>query len=481
MPGASAEVGDILRAMAAVLTVVRGRLAEVCASLPEEEPALDPAPDEEESVPSLRSLVGCIVTDTIDPAIRDLLRAAEQDSPAPLAAADELDEAQGPTMSLPMSRLARELQRQIAEHERSAREAEDLYMALMAVEAAKRAASLKDPRFHRATLAEKLLEESRNALPDAPGKAEELAGLAAAVAGYFADADEAADTRVRAACRLADARRLAGDPAGAEQALGDATLLSGDAGAQAELCRALALLRWEGGRTEEAAALLDRAAALWAEEEVTYEESACRVLRALLLVDEGGAKDAVVPLRENLTLLTDPWLTLFGGLALALGLAERGLLQKARTRRDEAAALVHRTPPAVHLYGLRLKGVIAASLGELTPSRDELAAAEAHFDELRFAALEGRWLAEAAVATLAQAQLDLARGMGREPARERVAALAATFSGTEGLDAVLETLREYPDQLPAGESLRSFTAALMANLLRLLRLGGARSAPLPFT
>jgi tetratricopeptide (TPR) repeat protein len=274
MAGASAEVGEILRAMAAVLTVVRGRLAEVCEGLPEEEPAVDPAPDEEESVPSLRSVVGCIVTDSLDPAIRDLLRAAEQEAPAPLAAAGELDPMEVSAMSLPMSRLARELQRRIAEHQREAQEAEELYAELMVIEAEQLVPIFEDPRFRRAALVEKLLEASRDALPDGPQRAEELAALASALAVYLSDADEAAEGRVRAACRRADARRLAGDRAGAERALGEATLHSGDTGAQAELCRALGLLRWEEGRIDEAAALLERAAALWAEEEVTHEESA---------------------------------------------------------------------------------------------------------------------------------------------------------------------------------------------------------------
>jgi hypothetical protein len=277
----------------------------------------------------------------------------------------------------------------------------------------------------------------------------------------------------RAACRLANARRLDGDHAGAEQALGDATALSDDNAAQAELCRALALLRWEQGRNDEAAALLDRSALLWAEEEVTYEESACRVLRALLVVEEGAAKDAVGPLRNEKPLLVDTWLTLYASLALALGLAERGIGAKARTERDQGRDLVRRSPLAAHLYALRLQGELALRL-------DELAAAEALFNELRFAALEGRFLPEAAVATLAQAYLDVLRGIDREPAQERAAALAATFGGVEALDEVLGMLREYPYQLPKGTTLEDFTAALMGGLPRILRLHGARSAPLPF-
>jgi tetratricopeptide (TPR) repeat protein len=487
-------------AIAAVLTAVRGRLDELAGRLPEEE-----APSEgEETKPGLKSILSCVLRDAVDPAIRDLLLAAEQEaapateggaggadyraiqdllrvaeeeSPPPLAGPGELE---GAAMSLPTSRFGRKLQRRLAEHERAAREAEELYRELQAVGASRRPGILEDSRFHRLALVEKLLEEAQSALPDDPTTAEELAHLAATAAGYLANVEEVAQARARAACRIANARRLAGDHAAAEQALAHATALSGDAGAQAELCRALALVRWEQGRTEEAAALLERAAALWAEEEVTYEESSCRVLRALLLVEEGAAKDAVAPLRDNLPLLADLELTLYGGLALALGLAERGLLEKAVARRAESVALVHRMPPAAYLYALRLQGEIATSLGELAPSRDELKAAETHFDELRFEALAAGFLPEAAVGTLALAHLDALRGCERERGRERVSALAATFGEAEGLAGVLDALHGYPDQRPAGESLRDFTAALLANLPRLLRLHGARSAPLPF-
>jgi len=61
MREASADVQDRLRAMAAVLTAVRGRLDAIASGLPEEEPGLEG----EESGPGLRSLIGCVLTDSL--------------------------------------------------------------------------------------------------------------------------------------------------------------------------------------------------------------------------------------------------------------------------------------------------------------------------------------------------------------------------------------------------------------------------------
>jgi hypothetical protein len=76
MPEASTEVQDALRAIAAVLTTVRKRLEDLSASLPEEAHELEV----ENGAPNLRSIISCILTDSLDPAIRDLLRTAEQEA-----------------------------------------------------------------------------------------------------------------------------------------------------------------------------------------------------------------------------------------------------------------------------------------------------------------------------------------------------------------------------------------------------------------
>jgi hypothetical protein len=462
-------IGEQLHALAAVLTAIRGRLEVLSVGLPEEEPE----GETEISRPSLRSLISCVLTDSLDIAIRDLLRAAEQEPATMPQLVDQLA-ADGETYESVMERVENTLPDLLAEQQSRSREADDLFVDLMASEGVDRVVAVADERYHRALLVGKLLEEAGSALPEDPARAEELAGLAAVVAAHLVDVVESMEWRARAICRLAQARRSAGDPAGAERLLAEAALYPGDPDVQADLCRALALLRWEQGRNEEAAALLDRAAALWAEEERPHEEGACRVLRALLLVEEGKAADVVGLLRGELPLLAEPWLARHGGLALALGLAERGLSAKARAMRDENAALLNVASQRTHVYALRLEGEIAARLGEL-------ATAEALFEELRLGALERRSLPEATAATLALMCLDVARGEAGEPARERAAALAATFSGTQGLDGVMAVLGQLPQQLATGESPWDLAATLTANVLRLLRLRGVQSAPLPFT
>ena len=460
-------IGEQLHALAAALTAIHGRLEVLSAELPDEEPR----GEADVSQPSLRSIISCVLKDALDIAIRDLLRAAEKEA-ATMPQLSGQPPADGETYEAVMERLENALPDLLAQQQRRGQEANDLFMSLMASEGVDRVVAVADERFHRALLVDKLLAEAGGALPEDPARAEELAGLAAVVAAHLADMVESMEWRARAVCRLAQARRISGDLAGAERLLAEAALYPGDPGVQAELCRALALLRWEQGRNAEAAALLDRAAALWAEDEMPHEEGACRVLRVLLLVDEGKAAEVVGLLRGELPLLAAPCLARYGGLALALGLAERGLRDKARAMRDENAALPDVASSRARLYALRLEGEIATRLGEL-------AAAAALYEELRCAAFERRSLPEAAVATLALVHLDRERGTPPERASERAGALSATFSGAAGLDGVLVVLRELPQQLAAAECPGDLAATLTADVLRLLRLRGVQSAPLP--
>jgi hypothetical protein len=473
-------VREQLRAMAAVLTGVRGRLAELCADLPEEEAELEG----EEGSPGLRSVVLCILTDSLEPAIRDLLAASEPEcQPAP-AASSKVD---APGYSSLFRRLEVKLPKFLARGQSERREADELIQELTSIAGAERPAALEDARFHRLTLVDRLLERAQDALPSDPAGAEDLATLAAAIAERLANVEESIEGRVHAVCTIAKARRIGGQIGAAEGDLSEATLYAASSEEHAHLSRALALLRWEQGRLDDAAALLERAAELWAAEDWPQEEAACRVLRGLLTLDEGKVADAVWMVRDALPLLVDPWLLAYGGLVFALGLAERGQATAARQQREESAKLVPLIPMAAVRFARQLEAKIALSLGELV-------AAETELEELRQQALEERWLPEAAVATLDLARLDVERMGGAErwaaasqaqrkatkrATKKRVAELESTFAGVS-LEGVAAALRGFPDQLPAGESLQGFTAALMAVFLRVLRLRGVRSAPLPF-
>jgi hypothetical protein len=478
MRDTTAGVPDQLRALAAVLTSVRGRLVDLSAGLPDDEPAVEGHEEQGESGPGLRSLLSCVLTDSIDPAIRDLLSAAEHEPARPPAASGPAlqpsGEAEEPGYGALFARLAARLPRAAAATARALRETEELFLDLTSMGREERLPATGEHRFHRLDLVDRLLEGAQGALPSDPVSAEELASLAAAIAGRLADADEGIEGRARAACWIAHARRIAGDLDGAERSLSQATLYAaGYSDEQAELCRALALLRWEQGRMEEARALLEHAEELWAGEESPPEQGACQVLQALLSVEEGKARDAVRLLREGLPVLIDPWLTVYGGLALALGLAERGQAERARDQRGESERLVPLAPPAAHLYALHLEARIALSLGEH-------AAAGAMLEDLRRAAVERRWLPETALATLDLARLDVELGRESAAAEQRIAELQTVFAGPETLAGVFAALREYPAQIAAGESTKSFTPSLAATLRRLLRLRGIRGGSLPF-
>jgi hypothetical protein len=451
-------VREKVLSMAAVLTAVHGRLRDLSGTLPDEEEA---GPEGEVRQPGLKSILSCVLQDDLEPAIRGLLGTVEQEPESPA----DYHEVVG--------RVNAALPRLLREHERRRRELQALAGELVALDDEERRLVLKEQRFHRADLVDELVDQAGSALPESPARGEELARLAQDLALHLPDPLEAGEGQARAACRLAHARRLAGDHAGAAQLLSAVSLYQGEGEVEGEVCRALALLRWEEGRLEEAAALLTRAAAVWALEESSHEEAACQVLWALLLIEEGRAKDVVPLLREELPALVDTWLTLYGSLGFALGLAEQGLEDRARAVRAEGAALVRRAPVGAYLYALWLEGEIAASLSET-------AVAVSLFEDLRREALTAGLAVEASIATLALASLDLEGGAGSAPGEARAAELEARFPEVKSLAGVVGMLRDFPNQVSSGGSPRELAAVVGATFRRVLGVSNAPSAPRPF-
>lgn len=129
----------------------------------------------------------------------------------------------------------------------------------------------KEERFRSPGVARLVLAAAREGAPLDPDRAEELAGLALAVAEALApgrvDDFMAAELRAHAWCLLGEARRLRADPGGAEQAFAEAVRILAaeplDVPARAVLCRGLARLRHAQGRVDEALGLLARATALF--------------------------------------------------------------------------------------------------------------------------------------------------------------------------------------------------------------------------
>lgn len=215
------------------------------------------------------------------------------------------------------------------------KEAEWLFDGLMRLSPKKRTEAAKDPRYHRADLLDLILEKSEAAQAEDVNRAAELAWLAVSLATNI-DADDVGLRKhlVRAFCLAGNPRRMAGDRSAAESAFDNASFFLSDEPPERGLyCRALALLRWDQGRLDEAAALLRYAACAYGEKEDSVEEGACLALLGLLYTEAEEFFPAIVPLlRAQLALVPTrrhDWLLARSHLSLLLCLAEEGRLAEA--------------------------------------------------------------------------------------------------------------------------------------------------------
>lgn len=186
--------------------------------------------------------------------------------------------------SLLWERIEATAEQAIARWRRDRIGAEPLLEQLLALSPAERMdAVARQPRYRTGALAELLLDEIRRR----PGEREDLAWLALAILEglppHHFDPSAAGDLALAAHCELGEAFRSAGNLEESEAAFAAAAKsLQVTTGVQerATYCHLLAALRRDQGRTDEAVALLVRAAAL-------LGEAGNRTARAAVLVELG--------------------------------------------------------------------------------------------------------------------------------------------------------------------------------------------------
>ena len=227
--------------------------------------------------------------------------------------------------------------------------------------------------FRDLDLAHLLLEKAVAAQSQDVVLAEELARLALVIAERFEEDRwvEWTDTvKARACTVLGNLLRLEQDWDGAEALFRDAAfLLTGppDSRERAFYCQNLARLREEQGETEEAAALLWRAARIYREKGVRREEGLCLAQLGFLHLEEERLERAVPPLTracQTLEARVDAVCYVHCSLALAWCHASLGESEKSVSFLEVARSLYPWLPadePLIHVLGF--EGKMAALAG----------------------------------------------------------------------------------------------------------------------
>ncbi|HKV11851.1 MAG TPA: hypothetical protein VJ725_27140 [Thermoanaerobaculia bacterium] len=345
---------------------------------------------------------------------------------------------------------------------------------------------ITEPPYRAAGLLDLLLAESHAAQPTDPARADELASLAVALAQGLETAEPGSpalrlESLARALGLAGNARRLRGDLPGAAAALSEAAGLAVHTAGRAWSARLLGLLRWEQGRLDEAAALFERAARIYAGDGLPRDEAACFALLGLLWTEEREPFEPLHPLEQawkGLGPEERPWLWVRTGLSLALALAGHGLAGRARAVRHEAWALYPLLDREEEAMAAWLEGRVAVLLEE-EEAGSLLDAARRRLTELGH-------LPEAALATL-----DLALHLGESGREQEIAELlrelAEAFSGkpgahlaAAGLQSLAHDFEEGDEEGYSAEERRELAACLAAGLRQALRLSGSRPRPVPF-
>jgi tetratricopeptide (TPR) repeat protein len=304
-----------------------------------------------------------------------------------------------------------------------------------------RAALLAEERFHKISLLDLLLQTGREGQVDNPELAEHLASLAGQLAGLIpeiTDRERQAAYLTRAAVLESNARRLAGNLKEADRPFAHAPFYAAPPAEQARFQRALALIRWEQGRFDEADSLLAQAARNFVGARLLTEEGATLILLGLFEAERGLFPLAAFHLLGGLAAVDGrerPWLFVRGGLAMALSMAEQGGKPHAVELLNRLRKLYpHVQDPAETIRLYWLEGQLRARLGDVAQARELLVSVRRKY-------LTQLQLHEAVLATLALAAVPVP-GKQPEESRQLSDELEERFPGAQGLGEILRTLRQ---------------------------------------
>jgi tetratricopeptide (TPR) repeat protein len=353
-----------------------------------------------------------------------------------------------------------------------------LFEELMQAPPGRRLGVVQQPRFRNLELLDRLVEESHACQLAEPGRAAELARLAARLAVLFGAGDEEAVAVLpRAYCLGGNARRLEGRLQAAEALFAKAARFLSGRIERAFHCRALALLRWEQGRADEAEALLQHASCLFAADGLDREVGACLTLLGIVLHEEGGLGKPLPLLARGWTEIDRdgrPLLALRGGLTLALCLARAGQGERARgVLRETWRLFAEVWDPAEMVRVYWWEGRVLVRLGD----REE----GLHVLE----SVRRKLIAEPSPAEAALVSLDLALALAESGRADEIEALAqalqSAFPDVPAMPLTAENLRAIAILARRGDRrLREAGQATAVTLRRMLRACGLPIKPLPF-
>jgi tetratricopeptide (TPR) repeat protein len=250
-----------------------------------------------------------------------------------------------------------------------------------------------ETRFQALKLCELLEDRSREAWFQDPVRAVELARLAVAISGRL-NPDHygeriVEDARAHAWAYLGNAYRIASDLRKAEEALRNARehFRRGDEDAftEAQILSFTASLRNSQGRYGEAAALLDRAIAIYRAGKDRHQEGKNLILKGMAFGYDGRFKEAVRLIRRGISRIDsveEPWLLVSARHNLIWYLNESGSHQEALETLETTRRLYLELGHPMHLVRLRwVEGKIAGDLGRFEEAETALREARDAFVE----------------------------------------------------------------------------------------------------